>query len=261
MTTFGGNTIPPLFGGGGGAPPFGGYIFGSVSPPVFGTILDQAPLIDRTAIAPGAGIGDILVAYVAVGPGVLGQGFITVRSAGTFAAWNAAGTSGTLNGRPSVAIFYRRATGDALDDCELSQVGGNVPYFIQVARFTGDVWTFNMSAIQSAATATPVINATGGMLRVVSQPGGVAISLRNFISAKQSAIAQQFVTPSNTDQGIIALGLQNCGVSVLGNGMIAACGYKFEELPIGVPQGEWPMSANYTDDEIALSSTARSGAS
>lgn len=258
MTTFGGNTIPPLFIGGGGAS-FGGYVFDSFQGPI--AVGDSSTLNNaQRTVAVNANAGDLLVAFAAAGPGYGGQAGVSIRTP-TFQPWST--TGGVIHFDPGVSRFVshiapRFATGDSEDDCLIFGIGP-FPIYVGVAIFTGSIFGGTLAQITSDNENTQNDNDTGSMFRENGPPGGFAITLKCWQGIKQTNGAGLLATVSNTDQSIIALSLLNVGDNGFGQGMIVANGFKFEELAIDTATGNWPFSDSWTGDVFSMSCTFKSG--
>ena len=258
-TTFGGSTVPPLFGGGGPPPPFGGYVFSSFSQLFFGN--SNAVGNPARTLAVSANPGDLIVAFTGAGPGYAGQSSVTLRTP-TFAVWSS--TGGILQFDAGVSRFVmgiqpRIATGTSEDNC-LMFSAGPFPIYLGCAVFGGNPWAGSLATITADNENSQINNDNANnIFRENCPTAGQVITLKTFAVCKQTSAAESGASISNTDQSIIALGLQNCGDNGFSQGMIYGCGYKFEEFAVDTATGNYPLSSTWTGDSFSLSCTFKSG--
>lgn len=248
MTTFGGATIPPIFGGGSSAPTMG-YSFTAASAALVTPDSQALTQAQRTITAPARSVGDLLM-LLSVSYGA----YPTPRTP-TFAIW--ATKNGTQFAANSVncLISIRIATGDAQDDCFVGSLG-HVGNIAQVLSFNLHPYAaagqpFVVGDSKSAAADTTLPHPQSRAL-------GNLWTVRGFISGKRMQAAQTGFTPGATGDGITQTLGANTGVSPFNDGLLAAIGYKLVEDGSDDPSaGVWSLPA-YSNGTAALAGTFKS---
>lgn len=253
------------FGIGGGGPVGPGYSFGGASGLISEGTRQPPPIAPYVVGAPaGAVPGDLLITWIAIGPGWSGgQSSVFLRSnAGAFPVWSPTGgiiaSAGPPVNRNVLGIFPRIATGDAFDDARQIATG-NWPVMMQMALFK-NAWAFGLGSItaDNESSENPV---DPSFIREDAPANGNVFLLDVWASVKK---ASPFMVGNTTSTDVTAPGITIIGKTDyidngFGDGMVGIFGYEIVANGIpGTPAGNWTLSTLEANDSYAVSARYKS---
>lgn len=239
-----------------------GFVFTGITP-LFTQGNGNIPPGPYNVGAPGPSLGDLLVLWVAMGPGYPGQSNIDVREGDFpvgFQQWSTTGGISIIDpvtGRSVITIRPRIATGDILDDAVIFGAGP-FPVAAQMACFTN---THANLATITADNESLITIPDVSLHREDAPASGFDHLLDVWATAKQ---ATPFVVGATTggdpaQPTIVVGGAFGYLDNGFGDGMSGVFGYRITPSgAAGVPIGNWSMDILESVKSFAVSARWKS---